>query len=451
MEIGRFFYYVANSFGPFILLNVICIILYLFIFKKYIYSVFDPFLLYTLSSASSAAVVFFMHNKGLIANHYFMSFILTEMAFIAGFFTMRPVKFGRIVSTSFKPYSYYFSNSDFIVILYFLSSFLYIISQLIVYKLVGIPLLMESRWAVFSGGSGIGLLSRVIDVTLYVTIFLLLYRFFYVQRKNLLIRLYDFFIFVFIIITSFLSGSRMTFLSIVFIAFFIDIFLRRLRFDKKMLVNKKIKNYQFIIFLLALLAAIGVIIIQVKVAYGTVKINPISALLIRFVKFGDVYMLAYPNDVLTHLKWANSFLALFKDLLGFFRIIPWDKLPEAFGFQIYHYIYNTGVITGPTPRFNVFGLFYFGFYGSVIYSYCIGLTVSFFRNKFYFVVFPNILGGIIYTLFSINSLVFILDAAVAIRNFFNIFLVLPALILIAYVVSYSVKQVKVRYKYSSEK
>jgi len=449
MEIGRFFYYVANSFVFFILWNIICIILYLFVFRKYIYSIFDPFLLYTLSCASSAAVVFFMYSKGLITNYYFMNFILTEIAFIIGFFTIRPIKFKEIVPVALKTYSYRSSNSDFIVVLYFLSSFLYIIAQLAVYKLVGIPLLMESRWAAFSG-NGSGLLSRVIYVTRYVTIFLLLYRFFNIQRKNLLIRLYDFFIFVFIIITSFLSGSKMTYLAIVFIAFSIDIFSRRLRLGKRMSANKKIRSYQFIIFLFALVAAIGVIVIQIKVLYGTAKINPILALLVRFVKFGDVYILAYPNNVLSHLKWGNPFLALFKDLLGFFRIIPWDKLPEALGLQIYHYIYNTEVLTGPTPRFDVFGLFYFGFYGSVIYSYCIGLTVSFFRNKFYFFVSPNILGGLIYTLFSINSLVFILDAEVAIRNFFDIFLILPVLVLIAYVVSYSVKQVKARYKHSFE-
>lgn len=66
------------------------------------------------------------------------------------------------------------------------------------------------------------------------------------------------------------------------------------------------------------------------------------------------------------------------------------------GFQLFQYHYDVDIMTGPNSRHNVFGLFYFGFLGSIIFSFLVGYLSSFFRNVIFYRVNGSVTGLISY-------------------------------------------------------
>ena len=435
MAIGILFdQYIFKSFGLFLFLNLLSFLVHSFIYRKYVKSIFNPMFLYLiLVSSSSLAVVTFMFIRGLINVYYFSNFILTELAFVLGFFTIKVRSIMRIELEQ-KGLSFY---ANFMKHLYFISTLAFLLSQILVYVFRGIPLTYQSRWEVFYQSGGFGLLSRILDVTMPTSVFLLLWRIFLVRERTLSGIVYDMLIFFFVILSSVLSGSKMTFLNVVFISYYFALFFNQFNFKEYLVWLKKIfSRLQWLLLIFASIAAMVVIGYQLRVFYNNLSLNNILvALFARYVKFGDIYILSYPNDILKILPKSNGFLALFQDILGFFRIINWDQLPSSLGLQIYQTIYHTNAVTGPTSIYNVFGLFYFGYIGSIVYSYIVGLFIGFIVKKLIFVMKKNMFGGLLFTLFSINSWTLILNASVCVKNFFDILLFLPPLLLISLLMS----------------
>ena len=96
---------------------------------------------------------------------------------------------------------------------------------------------------------------------------------------------------------------------------------------------------------------------------------------------------------------ASGFNAVFADILGMFRLVEWDKLPSPFGMTLYKYHYpSIEIVSGANARHNIYGLFYFGYFGSILFSFSLGLTFSFFRNFLFRKLKHNTLFGLFYTL-----------------------------------------------------
>ena len=159
MRNGEFWLYYINNIELGLFYGIIILFINFFILKKYIYSIFDPFVITLLSSSLAYSVVFFMYHLNLINDYYFLSFIGTQTAFFLGFFLIKPIKLKNVMKTATVS-SLHFSTS--VKYLYFFSVVLYIPSQLIVYYVTGIPLFMESRLEQYSGGSGFGIFNRII-------------------------------------------------------------------------------------------------------------------------------------------------------------------------------------------------------------------------------------------------------------------------------------------------
>ncbi|WP_301381824.1 hypothetical protein [Aliarcobacter butzleri] len=123
---------------------------------------------------------------------------------------------------------------------------------------------------------------------------------------------------------------------------------------------------------------------------------------LRFLHSGDIFFMLYPNNYLMELKQANGFIALFKDFLGTFRVISWENLPVNIGYQTFEFHYNTNILTGPNARHNIFGLFYFGFAGAIVFSFLIGFLMSFIRNRIYKILKPTASNLTFYVLIALS-------------------------------------------------
>lgn len=384
---------------------VLCFFIYYLTYKKVLISLLDPLNLSIFFSFLAASVVFFLFFIGEINTYYFLSYCLTQIAFTFGFFVFKPIKINEL-NLRFGNEIKIEGELLFLQILFLVSSSMHIMSQLYVYHLVGIPLLMESYLEAYTGGGGIGTFARIITASTIISWYLLIH--FFVNKKSRSLKIYLWFYTVMSLVFFVLSGSKGTFLTIGFILFLYT--LINGRFNLIILqIRKKVAKLSLKLFYLVCIMILGIIIFK-----DNQGVNPFLMLGIRLIHSGDAYFYGYPNDVLKDIKPASGFSALFSDILGMFRIVEWDKLPPPFGMTLYRYHYPlTEIMNGANARHNIYGLFYFGYIGSILFSFVLGFIVSFCRNFLFRNIKRNTLFGLFYTLLYMGTNTFETDINLA--------------------------------------
>ncbi|MRG46920.1 hypothetical protein GFS24_17495 [Chitinophaga sp. SYP-B3965] len=356
---------ISAYFAIFIFLGIF----YYFLFRKVVHTVIDPLFWSILFSLFGFADVVLMFFTGAIKPYYFLSYLLTQGAFTVGMLSLSKFENTRIkmppATVSLPP----INNANLIAI-----TLLYAGIQLYVYYAKGIPLLYDSRLEYYTGGSGFGIFSRILDV-LPVFLFYSLFEKVAEKKitKNFRSYLFYTFGFCFYFATLVLSGSKSSILIVAYTIFCYYYINRQIP-----LVTSIWKRFRFVIIPGALFFVL--LIITVQSLSQTDAGSPVISLIYRFVASGDVYWYTYPNDVIyTYKPIQNGWLMMSNDFLGFFRIMDWASFQEYPGVYFYKYHHDSDLIQGANMRHNVFGLLYFGFAGSIIYSFFLGLLVSFIR------------------------------------------------------------------------
>lgn len=399
------------------------LLMYKLLFKKYVFSFFDPLFLSLVFSSFATSVVIFLYFQDLIDDYFFGNFILTQLSFVVGFYFFKPISKADSLKSHFKKIKNDYSTFEF---LYYASVLLFVFSNLMTYYLLGIPILNEyGRLTTYSDSGGLGVLSRIISVTRPIILIYILDC--YIKTS---LGMGNKLIFLFLLLTSILSGSKSALLEVVFVSILTQFFFWKNNTDFTNL--NRIRN-QFFFFAFA-----GAILI-ISLGQNTAKslIDLLLLFINRFINSGDIFMYAYTSDVLVNIPNTSGLLAVFSDVLGFTRIIPYSKLPDALGLQIWqNYHENFNYQMGPNPRHNVFGLHYFGFYGAIFYSFIIGILSSFFRNKLYNILPKGLIPCVFYVLcYPLVDLR--VDSTLAVSSITNILFIFCPLLFISYVLSYS--------------
>lgn len=369
--------------------------IYYLIVKRYKYSILDPVAVCLLISGICTSDVIYMYIRGMVSITLFLSFLFAEIFFIVGFNIVTPQKYNSNINkiddeNKMLFYRKWKSN------LFYVSSIIYICTQLYSYKKIGIPFFMDStNTFLLELNSGNGFIKRVLDGIFPIITYLSFDRIFSMKKINLLQKTYTMIVFIFIVITMSLSGYKSNFISLIFILQLFKVFTTNGNRNK--IIEKKINKK--IVFLSLISAVFIILIINYRYISHTNESSAFSYFLIRVVAFGDVYIYTYIGDVLGQLVISNPFIAIFSDILGMFRIVSREDIPNNLGLQIYQIATNTNYITGPNPRQNIFGLVYFGFYGGMLYSFVLGLIISLTRNRLINKVPSNFIGGIIFCTF----------------------------------------------------
>lgn len=340
-------------------------ICYILIFKSWYISILDPFVLSAVLSACGFGVVIFLFLCNAIQLKYFVSYLLTQFAFISGM-----LLFNRIGFRKLKNKLYILDENKLLRIIYIIVIFSVVIIQFIIYKNIGIPLFMDSRLEASSGGSGAGLLFRF--TTVWGTL-ALLFSFYNIEKKNKQ-RYIAYCFILFSIITSILNGSKAGFWGLV-TTFFLysvicsDHILCQIRKHEKKILLIGIVAGSFVVFISS---NDEINFIQSLIAFGE-----------RFIFSGDVYWQTYPNGYIERIDGSRPFETIFVDILGSYRIIPWNELPEPMGISIFRMHVDTDLLTGPNPRHNVMGYVLFGMYGSILFSFLLGAIIGTIHALFY--------------------------------------------------------------------
>lgn len=414
------------------------LMLYIVLFRKSYISFLDPYIFNLIYSVFGFSVVIFLYATKSIEVKYLYSYLLTQGAFFAGLFAFKPLNKSRLVGQNI-PRINFEEEGILMKVLFLITAVAFFFAQVISYKLVGIPLLLESRTGAYADSGGLGLLGRIIDVLRPATTFMLIY-FIFKPGKSFLFKLWLTLFGMFLMLTFALSGSKSLFMSAGFILF-IYLLLNAGQLKKNVMSLHKYERY---IIIAGLIFAFFTIVIQS--GNNSTDNSSISVFLYRLVASGDTYYFAYPNHNIETINGSKSFLALFGDIFSVLRIVPRDKQPGVLGIQLFQMFSDSDLITGPNARHNVFGYIYYGFYGSIAFSLIIGLLLGFVRNKLFFVLRTNILGQLTFMFLYINLTLIETDPPVAISGLENILLIFPVFVvsaIILYVPFYNIKHQKI--------
>lgn len=362
----------VNAPGLYLLALVISAIIYLPVIRLRVYSIFDPLGENLVFSVFASAIVVFLALTKQIENHYLIHFAASELLFLAGLTAIRKYRQRtRIDDTRLADPE----HRRFLQSLYLLSACIFIISQGAAYATGGIPLFYESRLDYYAAGGGFGFLSRVISISSFFCWYLLIYRFAYRWKIGFWPKIGDIFVLASLSLAAVLSGSKSTFIYVLFLLFY----FRLLHRNSGLYLEERDRLFvrgQKVILAAAVAGAVVVLL-------STGRAGGISDGLYQFyyrvVLSGDGYFMGYPNSMLLAVDSRSPFLAVFGGSLNMLRLVTPDQLPEPLGFQLFHLTGGLGSF-GPNPRHNLFGLVYFGAWTSLFYSAFLGLFVGLVRN-----------------------------------------------------------------------
>lgn len=398
---------------------ILSIIIYYIAFKRYWKSVLDPLSFMILGSCMGCAVVLFLHFAKLIDDIYFFSYCTTQLCFYFGFRYGYKNKITFIIRSEKRIKDL----NQFAKYVFISAAIIDIFSQMLQYKMQGIPIFMPSRLNMMTDAGGAGILSRIISICRAFTIIMGLY--YYMQKNNStpLLRKFAISYLIYVAITCVLSGSRSS-IIIFGTAFFYYVISFREVYPK---LNSYLSKYELRILFVLLSLAIVVNIIK----FGNLSTG-IQMLGVRILSFGDTYYYAYPNHLIEQVDNSQPFKSIFSSFLGFFRIYSYSELPNPIGLDLFHFFSSNGDVGGPNARQNIVSYLYFGLFGGLLFSYILGWITGYFRKLFFKTRHKTLLG--------IAISAWLYDAACGIETdvnlyFFNInsfIIVVPIIMVVAF-------------------
>lgn len=420
MNTFDFFGLLINNIGLYLSVLLVVIIIYYSIFRRICNSVLDPLFIAILASIFGTSVVFFLYFTGHINHPYFLSYFFTQFAFIAGVFVIKPRR-----KTVVCEKRYLSDNRLYIKSLFSFSFFFFVVSNLIVYAKLGIPILFESRLDLTMNAGGWGIFTRFAAISGTVAFYLFLY-YTIIHKSRGLFRFMLYFYFTFHLLTLVLSGAKSSFWSLAVVFFCFLIVNRNNDNVSHMLLKSRKIEWKLI--------TVGLVfsLITILITFSNDIHEALTFLVQRFVGYGDIYWHAYPNGYIEDLPDQSPVIAVFASFLGFFRMIDPSQMPEPIGYALTKMFYSVDFMVGPNPRHNIFGYVYLGAYLSVIYSFVLGVILSVIRASF----FKSYNGSIIYKIIIINVYIFAAGLETDINYFFfqlnNLLIVLPIILIGAY-------------------
>ena len=416
----EFYVTLTEHLGFFAILTALILGLLYLLFRKHIFSIFDPLLYYILiTEAFCISDVIFMGYYKLIQTKYVVQYLLSEGALFLGILLFRVRKPLPLSDKNNRHdcIPHYFYRLAFI---------LFVGLNIFVYATRGIPLLAENRLEIFRQGGGFGFISRMFDVLIVIIIYFLLD----VHRRRGW-RWHEWAALGLIAAIQVLSGAKSAALSLVFIVslhvFYTGGFgsgeLRSIKLLKQLTI-----------------AAVGGFLIVAQVQMSEVEIGGQSLSLLnqaalRFVNNGDAFLYAYSENLMDRLNGSNPIGALFREYLAFFRFATPEQLPTHIGRQLSQLFNGFDATTQTNAKHNIFGYLYFGALGGVMYSFLIGVSIGFLRYKILVRSGRSWQFGIIYIMLNLGILTSASDWDNFSRTVLNVLFIFIPLVIVSSLLS----------------
>lgn len=397
------------------------IILFL-LFRKYLLSIFDPFLFTILMMASSLSLS--------VDSPFFFYVLVSVLGFVTGF---------RIVELPKRNVTQINNFVDLQLLEIFTTLFFIFYVALSIYflKISGIPLFSdnptEAKISRFVEGTG--WIRRILFLSSFLLICICLLLI--VSKKKVLFS----FMFVVFFLLSLLQGSKTGALGIIAVFWYLykqDNLWSDSVFYIKKLIKSKIKYLIIITGVLFL----WIVLKEAEIEGG----NPIFSIGFRLMEFGDVmlyYKLQLVRDHFSNFNFVDFILYEFNSIFGMLRLTDYY---EPMGYQMVKAFWNgssfsSDVVLGPNTVFFVRGHIFFGYIGGVVYSFVMGYLTAKIRKKIIEIRITNVFkyALAVYIFFQLSG--FLKEFNQAVGTTFDFVFYLGPIFLVSLVIKESFKKV----------
>jgi oligosaccharide repeat unit polymerase len=374
------------------------------------------------------SIVIFLFVTGNISNKTFYYVLASNIIYWLIFIIIFNNKSHKI--------KYTINNENFykkFIFIFFYS--LYIALTIFSYSKFGIPIFNEnSRLATYEKSGGYGLISRFSSILNLYSIYYLIDRFY--TKKKFNNKLATSLLFLPIILFGILSGSRSSFLLIIFAFWgYSTFYLHK---------EAKLKNYKTLFYIFIAISITTFFLSNRNISFA------FYSFVERIIASGDLYWESLPNETWSKIKIEKPFEFIFMGILGPLRILDATKAERAIGYQLTEIIYPTliGKSTGPVALFPIFGLVCFGYIGGIIFSIFQSLLTSFLFRISYVKADSFIISFIFYYIF-FESISFFGDISAGFGGIFNI--IINLLLFVAILSIAIILRISIRKRFYEEK
>lgn len=424
----EFYILLLEHLPVFVLIFFLTFALTTLLFRKHISSVFDPLFYFVVVTESFCiADVIFMAVYDFIEIQYLIQYLCSEIGLFAGILFFSPRSRDRQQAILVHP------NAALLRTLFQISFFLFVSLNLFVYATRGVPILLDNRLEVYQVGGGIGFISRMFDVLLVIIFYYLLE----VQR-NRGWRWPEWACLIVIALIQLLSGAKSSVLTLVFIAALYMFYLGT-NTDAYTRVTRLLNR----IFLVAVGAFLIIAQVQISdIQVGDRNLTLLDQAALRFVNNGDAFTYAYPQKMVETLDGRGPVLAVMREYVAFFRLVPAEDIQMHLGLQISKAFNGSDTMNQTNAKHNLFGYVNFGFYGSIIFSLMLGLAIGYVR----YILFRNRgiswITGIPYILLNLGFITSVSDSDNSSRAVLNVIFVYGPLLLASYFILHAARKKK---------
>lgn len=353
---------------------IICLlifIVYYLLFKKEIFSLFDPLVIALIPLAITASILVILKINGLIELNVFLYIIGTEVCFIIGYKLFSKIKIKNRKSQK---------NTDFFKCFYKIHTLFFMIFLFLLFKNIGI-LVLKNQLEVFSSN----LVNKLTQYGIYMFFPGQLILFIARREKYKIKKKGDFFYFLFLFFIFFSTGKVgiVNFFAIMLTTYYVlNEEEKNLEIQKKFYDIKKKEVYIIVLTMFSLVFSFAL----------NGNINKILIIINRFIErmlaFGDIYFLTLVNNNFEkivvnelykyYLWWIVGPISL---LLG----IQVEK-PIQIGFEAMKVAYNwENPHWGANTRYNIiFLIFRFHWIVAMSLSLVYGFVINYMRRKKFF-------------------------------------------------------------------
>lgn len=379
-------------------LLIVFIILYLIVFKKAIWGIFDPLFVTVIMMGGAAFAVFVLWLNNWADAKYLISFLFTEICFVTGFLVS--TNFFSRQATSHNIHNINI-NRNFLNVFSLIVNLIAIVLQFYIFSQVGIGLFKEgvNHVSIYDGFGFLKAFQGGIATIVFIS--------FFYKKKIAVLNCLDYVVFALLLSAVILSGSKSGVLKPVLIFFVIEYYFHR----KIGSAVTHIKWYNLLVLcafpLLVIIILDNVDILQAIILFGA-----------RLIGSGDIFVMGYNDDVIRHISADSSIRYLFYPGWGSilktigFSITP----PVVIGVDIYNYYYNAAD-AGPNARLNFLTYYFWGTFCGSFICFVIGYYIGYFRYK-YGRYKHNMFVFFVSTILYINILSIVSDINIFLNDFF---------------------------------
>ena len=358
---------IFESFNLLVLSLFACLLIYIPIIRKRNIALFSPFILVFYNSITASAIFLFLTITKIVDFSDFLYYLAAEMLFYYGFCTkLPPLKIRKEISRKI-----YFLDESFSYVFFISIFLLFLFNKILFYKIIGIPILFDSRNEVFTKGGGSGIIIRADTIfsciiTYYATYFC------FIKQKH---KIFNSFVFIIYIITLVLSANKSG-----VIVFFCNVYAVLLLFSnyKKELLMKFNKKNKLLIFFSVIFLFLG-FVIQYR---GNSLVDIVGKLFFRLLAQGDAIFLGFPKQLYKKVTQDSFCSVFFSDLLVTFRITPYSFAPKSIGQVLFSLATGNDYDSGSVTPHQLLGLIEFGKFGGMCFSFYLGVLMNFLHSNY---------------------------------------------------------------------